>query len=95
VPIKIIKLLVSELNNAPNAENPGADEEDFAESGDEVRSCAKESLMCMNNPFTHVADRFFLSKIRTKENGKTKMIRRLLQPMTLPFCQVCISTCVR
>lgn len=35
VPIKIVKLLVSELNNSPNAENQGADEE-FAESGDEV-----------------------------------------------------------
>ncbi|KAM3584016.1 hypothetical protein VKS41_003985 [Umbelopsis sp. WA50703] len=33
VPIKIVKLLVSELNNAPNAENAGGEE--YAESGDE------------------------------------------------------------
>jgi hypothetical protein len=34
VPIKIVKLLVSELNNAPNAENAGGEE--YAESGDEA-----------------------------------------------------------
>jgi len=65
VPIKIIKLLVSELNNAPNAENPGADEEDFAESGDEDEGEWEDED---DSPFAPADDFAFLSEF-LESNG--------------------------
>jgi len=64
VPIKIVKLLVSELNNSPNAENQGADEE-FAESGDEEDGEWEDED---ESPFVAADDFAFLSEL-LESNG--------------------------
>lgn len=82
-PIKIVKLLVSELNNAPNTENTGG--EDFDESGDEVSFKILKKKGFAWILFTDEPSYYH----RVTVNGKMRTkILLLLQPMTLPSFQV-------